>query len=157
MGLSWLRMRAGGLEKATVSLCSRLWKRCLSFLRDLPWEAASISSGMWSALGWSLMALFQLPGQFSTLKQCKIWGVLWPGRQTGCPAAGTLPPPHSSESGVEFDLSLRTGDSRKKKITLILQYHQRLRVEIQKNPHSSGTLHYFLEAEGKAGIKIAFF
>lgn len=43
--------------------------------------------GMWSAPGWPLMALCQLPGQCSALKQCEIWGVLWPGRQTGCPAA----------------------------------------------------------------------
>lgn len=125
------------------------------------WEVASICSGMWSVLGWSLMALCQLPGQFSILKQCTIWGVPWPGHQTGCSAAlQTALHPRSILQSLGWNLILLWGWDPPRQREKIWPSHFSIVKDLQLQSRKAATAealsHYFLKEKGKAGIRTAF-
>ena len=157
MGQVWPRREAGRVEKATVFsvVCGGdIFPLLETALYS--WEGASICSGMWSALGWSSMAFCQLPGQCPTLKQCKIQGVLGPGRQTGHPAVlQTALHARPSPQSLGWNLIHLWGQEEKQPSRFSLVKDSQLKCT--KTPSATELSHYFLEEEGKVGIRTAFF
>lgn len=78
-----------------------------------------------------------------------------PDRMSCSPPDSTPPPPHSSESVVEFNPPLRVGGSRGKTEPSHFSVFKDLQLKSRKPPAAKELSHSFSEAARKAGIQIA--